>query len=67
MTMPPEQIDVECLKCGRVYQSWYRPSINLGLDNFSAEYLEAMSTATNPQCPDGVHELAGSPMESSPM
>ncbi|HUT09378.1 MAG TPA: hypothetical protein VMY42_02690 [Thermoguttaceae bacterium] len=40
MTSPPEQIDVECPKCGQVYSDWYRPSINLTLDDLDDEYLE---------------------------
>ena len=50
MTMPPRQIDVVCPKCERPYQSWYRPSMNLRLDNFSPEYVDRMSTATCPEC-----------------
>ena len=50
MTSPPEQIEVECPKCRQVYSDWYRPSINLTLDDFDDEYLEAASTSTCPEC-----------------
>jgi len=50
MTMPPEQIEVKCPRCGRTYKTWYRPSMNLGLDNFSPAYVKRMSTATCPHC-----------------
>jgi ribosomal protein L7/L12 len=50
MTMPPEEISVECPECGLWYDSWYRPSMNLVLDNFDDEHIERMSTATCPSC-----------------
>ena len=50
MTSPPEEITVECPKCGRFYEDWYRPSVNLDLDSFDDEYLESCSTATCPHC-----------------
>src|SRR5262249_61550859 len=50
MTMPPEEISVECPECGLLYDSVYRPSMNLMLDNFDDEYIERMSTATCPSC-----------------
>ncbi len=69
MTMPPEKIRVKCPRCARAYESWWRPSMNLRLDDFSPEYIDEMSTATCPDCghkvslsvlvvrPDGVWEL----------
>ena len=51
MTSPPEQITVQCPRCGFEYEDWYRPSINLNLgDDFSEEYLREASTATCPEC-----------------
>jgi DNA-directed RNA polymerase subunit RPC12/RpoP len=50
MTSPVEEIEVRCPKCGQVYSDWYRPSINLTLDDFDDEYVEAASTSTCPKC-----------------
>ena len=50
MTMPVEQIQVVCPNCAKPYQSWYRASMNLGLDSFSPEYIERMSSALCPHC-----------------
>ena len=50
MTSPPEKIQVECPQCGHVYSDWYRPSINLTLDDFDEEHLEEASTSTCPEC-----------------
>jgi len=50
MTSPPEEITVECPKCGRFYKDWYRASVNLDLDDFDEEYLESCSTATCLHC-----------------
>ena len=27
-------------RCGHIYEDWYRPSINLSLDDFDDDYLE---------------------------
>ncbi len=50
MTSPPEDIIVECPDCGLVYEDWYRPSLNLDLDDFDEEYVREASTATCPSC-----------------
>ena len=50
MTSPPEEITVECPKCGHVYQDWFRGSVNLDLDDFDEEYLDQCSSATCPEC-----------------
>ena len=50
MTSPPKSITVECPNCGQVYEDGYRPSINLGLDNFDDDYLDRCSSATCPGC-----------------
>lgn len=50
MTSPIEQITVRCPYCATVYEDWYRASVNLDLDDFDEEYLEAAATATCPEC-----------------
>jgi len=50
VTSPPRKITVECPKCATRYDDWYRPSINLDLDDFDEEYLRRASTATCPEC-----------------
>jgi large subunit ribosomal protein L7/L12 len=53
VTSPPEQIQIDCPKCGTVYQDWYRPSINATLDPELAadeEYMRQASTGTCPAC-----------------
>jgi DNA-directed RNA polymerase subunit RPC12/RpoP len=77
MTSPVEEIEVQCPKCGQVYSDWYRPSINLTLDDFDDEYLEAASTSACPECghkvrhnvltvrEDGVWEFSGDNDEHS--
>ena len=54
MTSPPQAIEVKCPRCGKVYQDWWRPSVNLGLDSFDDDYLENASTATCPRCGEKV-------------
>ena len=70
MTSPVEAIMVDCPKCREVYPGWWRPSVNLMLDDFDSEYLEEATTSTCPKCKhkvrhdvlivrgDGVWELA---------
>jgi hypothetical protein len=55
MTSPIEEITVKCPKCGREYKDWYRPSVNLELDDFDEEYLDECSSATCPFCQFKVH------------
>ncbi len=50
MTSPPEEITVECPKCGHDYKDWFRGSVNLDLDDFDDEYLDQCSSATCPEC-----------------
>lgn len=50
MTMPPEDVTVVCPKCGLKYQDWWRPSVNLDLDDFDEEYLDQCSSAVCPRC-----------------
>lgn len=50
MTSPPQDINVKCPKCGLIYQDWYRPSINLSLDNFDEAYMDAATSSTCPTC-----------------
>lgn len=73
MTSPPRDIQVRCPQCGHLYEDWYRPSINLELDDFDDEYIEEASTATYPECgykvdldvlivrKDRMREMAGAP------
>ena len=39
MTSPVEKIVVQCPECGKCYEDWWRPSINLQLDDFDDDYL----------------------------
>ena len=58
MTSPPEKILLLCPSCGKPYEDWYRPSINLMLDDFDDEYLEEAATSTCPFCKHKVrHEV----------
>lgn len=50
MTSPPKQIRVKCPHCGTVFKDWWRPSINLQLDDFDPDYLHEATTATCPEC-----------------
>ena len=50
MTSPIEFIRVQCPSCGEVFETQYRASMNLGLDDFSDKYIEEMSTGTCPKC-----------------
>ena len=50
MTSPPEPIEVTCPDCGHSYVDWYRPSINLSLDEYDDDYLGGSTTKT---CPEG--------------
>lgn len=50
MTSPPEEVLVKCPQCGKIYKDWWRPSINLALDPFDAEYIEQATTSTCPDC-----------------
>lgn len=50
MTSPPREIVIECPHCHTEYRTWWRASMNFSLDNFSAEYVERMSTGTCPNC-----------------
>ena len=50
MTSPVEAVTVTCPGCGKVYEDWFRPSVNLMLDNFDETYLDEASSATCPGC-----------------
>jgi len=50
MTSPIEAITVSCPKCNLIYEDWWRPSVNLMLDQFDEAYLDACSSATCPRC-----------------
>ncbi len=78
MTSPPEAIQVRCPGCGTDYDDWWRPSINMMLDDFDDDYLEEASTSTCPSCglkvrhdvlvvrKDGVWELSDDDRSSDP-
>lgn len=56
VTSPVEQIQIECPGCGRVYDDWFRRSVNLGIEGWDEDdpsvqaYLRECSTATCPNC-----------------
>ena len=50
MTSPPQQITLECPRCGERYEDWFRASLNLDLDDFSDEYVREATSATCPRC-----------------
>jgi hypothetical protein len=50
MTSPPQRIRVVCPGCGREYDDWWRPSVNLDLEHFDEEYLEQCRSACCPHC-----------------
>ena len=50
MTSPPEDIMVECPKCGHIYEDWWRPSVNLGLDDFEETYITEATTSSCSKC-----------------
>ena len=50
MTSPVITITIKCPKCGKVYEDWYRASVNLMLDDFDEDYLDECSSAACPDC-----------------
>jgi hypothetical protein len=50
MTSPVEPITIQCPECGHTFNDWYRPSVNLGLDDFDEDYLNECSSAICPAC-----------------
>jgi predicted RNA-binding Zn-ribbon protein involved in translation (DUF1610 family) len=50
MTSPPEKITIKCPKCGKTFKDWWRPSINLALDDFDEAYLREATLKTCPHC-----------------
>jgi hypothetical protein len=50
MTSPPREVEVCCPNCSSVYRDWYRPSLNLDLDDFDDDYIDAASSAVCPSC-----------------
>lgn len=50
MTSPCESIIVHCPQCGLTYEDWWRPSVNLALDAFDADYLDEATSATCLRC-----------------
>jgi len=50
MTSPPRPVLIECPGCGVLYEDWCRPSINLGLDGFDADYIREATSGCCPAC-----------------
>jgi len=50
VSSPPESVTVKCPQCGQTYEDWWRPSVNLNLETFDDEYLDACSSAVCPKC-----------------
>ena len=48
MTSPPKEITVECPKCGRFYEDWYRASVNLDLDSLMTSILKVAQPQSAP-------------------
>lgn len=55
MTMPPEDVTVQCPSCQHVYTDWHRASVNLDLDDFDEEYVDECSSAVCPKCQHKVY------------
>lgn len=55
MISPIENVKVLCPKCDQHDEDWWRPSVNLDLDDFDDEYLEQCSSAVCPHCRHEVH------------
>lgn len=50
MTMPVEEIEVECPGCGKTYTDWHRASLNLDIEDFSDEYIDEATSVCCPFC-----------------
>ena len=52
MRAAPERITLECPRCGRCYEEWPRPAVDLAVDPELADpgYLAAAATTTCPHC-----------------
>ncbi len=50
MSTPPEEIVVECPKCKHRFETWYRASMNLALDDFDEDYIREATVKTCPKC-----------------
>ena len=50
MTSPPRPIVVRCSRCSAVFESYYRPSINLDLEPWTEDELHEATSATCPRC-----------------
>jgi endogenous inhibitor of DNA gyrase (YacG/DUF329 family) len=50
MTSPPQEITLQCPRCGERYRNWFRASMNLNLEHFDEEDIRDASTATCPRC-----------------
>ncbi|MGA2912574.1 MAG: hypothetical protein ABSE07_03565 [Methanoregula sp.] len=48
MTSPPREITANARTAGKVFEDWYRASVNLMLDDFDDAYPDGCSRATCP-------------------
>ena len=76
MSSPIETITLVCPKCQKQFETWYRASMNLKLDDFYEEYIREATVKTCPKCQtqiqmdsllvdrDGVWRIAGGPEEA---
>ena len=55
MTSPPQQVRVRCPSCAYEYDDWFRPSLNLAIENLEDDYVREATTATCPRCGMTVH------------
>jgi DNA-directed RNA polymerase subunit RPC12/RpoP len=51
MTSPPTKIRIVCPECGKKFQGYYRPSINLSLgEKWTEEEIEKAMSVVCPHC-----------------
>jgi RecJ-like exonuclease len=50
MSSPIETITLVCPTCQKQFETWYRASMNLKLDDFDEEYVREATVKTCPRC-----------------
>lgn len=51
MTKPPTRIELDCPRCGELFEAYYRPSIDLGLgEPWTEEKIREATAAACPRC-----------------
>lgn len=50
MSSPIEDVVIKCPQCDKQYKDWWRPSVNLDLDDFDDAYLAECCSAVCPHC-----------------